>query len=111
MFALKPVWGLNSASPASLSVTSSLPPVVRSLSSVTEPLSLSSPCGVMTAASLVPVMVTVMTWVALPPWPSSTVTVMVSVTFGLRPGAWTLALSLSSVYVHLPFWSTVNLPY
>ena len=42
---LKPVWGLNSASPASLSVTSSLPPVVRSLSSVTEPLSLSSPCG------------------------------------------------------------------
>ena len=35
---------------------------------------------VMTAASLVPVMVTVMTWVALPPWPSSTVTVMVSVT-------------------------------
>ena len=36
---------------------------------------------VMTAASLVPVMVTVMTWVALPPWPSSTVTVMVSVTF------------------------------
>ena len=42
--------------------------------SVTEPLSSPGLLGVMTAASLVPVMVTVMVCVVLPPWPSSTVT-------------------------------------
>ena len=36
---LKSVWGLNTASPASGSVTSSLPLAVSSLSSVTVPLS------------------------------------------------------------------------
>ncbi|CUJ39851.1 Uncharacterised protein [Achromobacter xylosoxidans] len=51
----------------------------------------------MVGASLVPVTVTVMTWVALPPLPSSTVTVMVSVAFWPSARAWTLALSLSSV--------------
>ncbi len=65
----------------------------------------------MVGASLVPVTVTVMTWVALPPWPSSTVTVMVSVTFWPSASAWTLSLLLSSTYVHLPFWSTVRVPY
>ena len=65
----------------------------------------------MMAASLVPVMVIVMVWVVLPPLPSSTVTVMVSVTFWPSARAWTLALSLSSVYVHLPFWSMVSEPY
>ena len=97
MIALKSVWGLNEASPASLSVTSSLPPVVSLSSSVTEPASSPGLLGVMTAASLVPVMVTVTTWVAVPPWPSSTVTVMVSVTFWPSFRAWTRALSLSSL--------------
>ena len=48
---------------------------------LTEPASSPGLLGVMTAASLVPVMVTVMVCVAVPPLPSSTVTVMVSVTF------------------------------
>ncbi|CAB3745161.1 Uncharacterised protein [Achromobacter ruhlandii] len=50
----------------------------------------------MVGASLVPVTVTVMTWVALPPWPSSTVTVMVSVTCWPSARACTLSLPLSS---------------
>ncbi|CAB3698103.1 hypothetical protein LMG26788_05063 [Achromobacter pulmonis] len=50
----------------------------------------------MVGASLVPEIVTVMTWVALPPWPSSTVTVMVSVTCWPSASAWTLSLPLSS---------------
>ena len=108
---MKSVWGLNEASPASLSVTSSLPPVVSLSSSLTEPASSPGLLGVMMAASLVPVMVIVMVWVVLPPLPSSTVTVMVSVTFWPSARAWTLALSLSSVYVHLPFWSMVSEPY
>ena len=93
---LKSVWGLNEASPASLSVTSSLPPVVSLSSSLTEPASSPGLLGVMMAASLVPVMVTVMTWVAVPPLPSSTVTVMVSVTFWPSARACTWALLLSS---------------
>ena len=94
---LKSVWGLNEASPASLSVTSSLPPVVSLSSSLTEPASSPGLLGVMTAASLVPVMVTVMVCVAVPPLPSSTVTVMVSVTFWPSVSAWTLASPLFSV--------------
>ena len=97
MLALKSVWGLNEASPASLSVTSSLPPVVSLSSSLTEPASSPGLLGVMTAASLVPVMVTVMVCVAVPPLPSSTVTVMVSVTFWPSVSAWTLASPLFSV--------------
>ncbi|CUJ61912.1 Uncharacterised protein [Achromobacter xylosoxidans] len=92
----KSVCGLNAAWPASLSTMSSLPLAVRVVSSWTVPLSSPGLLGVMTAASLVPVMSTVMTWVAVPPLPSSTVTVMVSVTFWPSVSAWTLALSLSS---------------
>ena len=79
------------------STTSSLPLAVSLSSSVTEPLSSPGLLGVMTAASLVPVMVTVMVCVVLPPWPSSTVTVMVSVTFSPSFNAWTLGSSLFSV--------------
>ncbi|CUJ39346.1 Uncharacterised protein [Achromobacter xylosoxidans] len=89
---LASVCGLKVASPASLSVTSSLPPVVRLPSSWTVPVAV----PLMVGASLVPVMSMVMTWVAVPPLPSSTVTVMVSVTFWPSVNAWTLALSLSS---------------
>ncbi|CUJ39363.1 Uncharacterised protein [Achromobacter xylosoxidans] len=92
----KSVCGLNVASPASGSATSSLPLAVRVVSSWTVPLLSPGLLGVMLAASLVPVMSTVMTWVAVPPLPSSTVTVMVSVTFWPSVSAWTLALSLSS---------------
>ncbi|CUJ52814.1 Uncharacterised protein [Achromobacter xylosoxidans] len=92
----KSVCGLKEAWPASLSTMSSLPLAVRVVSSWTVPLSSPGLLGAMTAASLVPVMSTVMTWVALPPLPSSTVTVMVSVTFWPSVSAWTLALSLSS---------------
>ncbi|CUJ79373.1 Uncharacterised protein [Achromobacter xylosoxidans] len=108
---LASVCGLKVASPASLSVTSSLPPVTRLPSSLTLPWSSPSLLGVMTAASLVPVMSTVMVLVAVPPWPSSTVTVMVSVTFWPSLRAWTLSLVLSSSYFQLPLASTVNLPY
>jgi len=46
--------------------------VVGSASSVTAPL---STAAVMVGASLLPVMVMVTSWVVVPPWPSSTVTV------------------------------------
>ncbi|CUJ22189.1 Uncharacterised protein [Achromobacter ruhlandii] len=108
---LASVCGLKVASPASLSVTSSLPPVVRLPSSSTVPASSPGLLGVMTAASLVPVMVTVMVLVAVPPLPSSTVTVMVSVTVSPSLRAWTLSLALSSSNFQLPLWSTVKVPY
>ena len=62
------------------------------LSSITAPVD----WPVILAMSLVPVMVTVTSWVAVPPLPSLTVTVMVSVTVWLRSGP-DLALALSSV--------------
>ena len=49
---------------------------------------------------MAPVMVIVMSLVAVPPLPSLIVTVMVSVT--VWPAARDLVLPLSSTYVHLP---------
>ncbi|CUJ96850.1 Uncharacterised protein [Achromobacter xylosoxidans] len=93
----KSVCGRNTASPASGSTTSSLPLAVRVVSSWTVPLSSPGLLGVITAPSLVPSTVMVMTWVALPPWPSSTVTVMVSVRCSPSLSALTSGLALSSL--------------
>ncbi|MNV74095.1 hypothetical protein D3C71_1672870 [compost metagenome] len=68
--AATPLW------PTSASATVNLPVEVSVKSSVTVPVF----WPVITGASLVPVIVTVTGRVALPPWPSSTVTLMVSVT-------------------------------
>ncbi|MNY63825.1 hypothetical protein D3C86_2008420 [compost metagenome] len=77
---------------ASTSVTASWPPTVVVPSSVTAPVNAPSIVGL----SLLPVMVTVTSWVAVPPWPSLTVTVMVSVTCWPAASACTCALALFS---------------
>ena len=79
---------------ASTSVLVSWPvTMVTAASSVTAPVATPPMVG----ASLVPVMVTVISWVAVPPLPSLTVTMMVSVAVWPSARAWTLALLLSSV--------------
>ena len=87
------VWATTLLWPASASETVSLPDESNVLSSITAPVD----WPVILATSLVPVMVTVISWVAVPPLPSLTVTVMVSVTVWPSTRAWTLALALSSV--------------
>ncbi|CUJ70225.1 Uncharacterised protein [Achromobacter xylosoxidans] len=94
-----PYWPLPSlltdqvcVSLVSTSVLVSWPVVTSVPSSLTVPVAVPPMVG----ASLVPVMSMVMTCVALPPLPSSTVTVMESVAFWPSARAWTLALLLSS---------------
>ncbi|CAM3667186.1 hypothetical protein BOFL111202_17745 [Bordetella flabilis] len=100
-------WGWKEFWPASASETFSLPPVIcaRMKSSTTVPESEPVICG----TSLVPVRVTVMVCRSVPPWPSSTCTTKVSCTSLPSGRAW-IALG-SAVYVHLPFWSMVSVPY
>ncbi|KAG1385072.1 hypothetical protein G6F59_017626 [Rhizopus arrhizus] len=70
-------WPLTTCVPSSVTPPEMVPPMV--------------------GASLVPVTVIVMTCWAVPPWPSLTVTVMVSVTCWPSARACTLALALSRV--------------
>ena len=94
LLAMDQVW----VSFVSMSLLVSWPAVVSVPSSFTAPVATPPMVGL----SLAPVMVIVMSLVAVPPLPSLIVTVMVSVTVWPAARDCTLVLPLSSTYVHLP---------